>query len=63
MTLTRADFIDALNNPREITLGTLEEIIENGEIVERLKELLEGRTDDFTFTGRYLRKEVLREEK
>ncbi len=36
---------------------------ENKEIVERLKKLLEGRTDDFTFTGRYLRKEVLGEGK
>ncbi len=35
----------------------------NEKIVERLKKLLEGRTDDFTFTGRYLRKEVLGEKK
>ena len=35
----------------------------NREIVERLKKLLEGQTDTFTFTGRYLRKEVLGEEK
>ena len=30
-------------------------------IVNRLKKLLKGQTDDFTFTGRYLRKEVLGE--
>lgn len=32
-------------------------------IVQRLKKLLNGQTDDFTFTGSYLRKEVLREKK
>ncbi len=32
-------------------------------IVQRLKKLLNGQTDDFNFTGRYLRKEVLGEKK
>lgn len=37
-------------------------VTEAEHIVARLKKLLAGQTDDFTFTGRYLRKEVLGEE-
>ena len=33
------------------------------EVVERLRELLKGKTDDFAFFGRDLRKDILREEK
>ena len=33
------------------------------EIVERLKKLLIGQTDSFSFTGKFLREEILGEKK
>ena len=44
-------------------MAFIEEHDKNKEIVERLKKILEGQTDTFTFTGRYLRQEILGEEK
>lgn len=61
----KQEFVKIGNRDRAILdcdLWLRDDIIEHWEIVERLKKLLDGQTDDFNFTGKFLRIKVLGED-